>query len=77
MTVQRTRDEEQHLYLAGHGYVCARVDMRGSGDSEGIQLDEYLPVEQQDGFRSNRLVGCAILVHRFGGYVWPFMGRDY
>jgi len=24
----RTRDEEQHLYLAGHGYVCARVDMR-------------------------------------------------
>ena len=45
----RTRDEEQHLYLAGHGYVCARVDMRGSGDSEGIQLDEYLPVEQQDG----------------------------
>lgn len=45
----RLRDEEQHGYLAGHGYVCARVDMRGSGDSEGIQLDEYLPIEQQDG----------------------------
>jgi predicted acyl esterase len=45
----RKRDEEQHAYLAGHGYVCARVDMRGSGDSEGIQLDEYLPIEQQDG----------------------------
>lgn len=45
----RTRDEEQHSYLAGHGYVCARVDMRGSGDSDGVQLDEYLPVEQQDG----------------------------
>ncbi|WP_371229453.1 CocE/NonD family hydrolase [Roseovarius sp. 2305UL8-3] len=45
----RTRDEEQHGYLAGHGYVCARVDMRGSGDSEGIQMDEYLPIEQQDG----------------------------
>lgn len=45
----RTRDEEQHGYLAAHGYVCARVDMRGSGDSEGIQMDEYLPIEQQDG----------------------------
>ena len=45
----RTRDEEQHGYLAAHGYVCVRVDMRGSGDSEGIQMDEYLPIEQQDG----------------------------
>ncbi|MGB7269695.1 MAG: CocE/NonD family hydrolase [Albidovulum sp.] len=45
----RTRDEEQHAYLAGHGYVCARVDMRGSGDSDGVQLDEYLPIEQSDG----------------------------
>ena len=45
----RVRDEERHAYLAGHGYVCVRVDMRGSGDSEGIQLDEYLPIEQQDG----------------------------
>ncbi len=45
----RTRDEEQHQYLAGHGYVCARVDMRGSGDSDGVQHDEYLPIEQQDG----------------------------
>lgn len=45
----RVRDEEQHAYLAGHGYACARVDMRGSGDSDGILLDEYLPIEQQDG----------------------------
>ncbi|MEO1110137.1 MAG: CocE/NonD family hydrolase [Pseudomonadota bacterium] len=45
----RTRDEEQHAYLAGHGYVSVRVDMRGSGDSDGVQLDEYLPIEQQDG----------------------------
>jgi len=45
----RTRDEEQHAYLAGHGYVCVRVDMRGSGDSDGVQMDEYLPIEQQDG----------------------------
>lgn len=45
----RTRDEEQHAYLAGHGYASVRVDMRGTGDSEGIQMDEYLPIEQQDG----------------------------
>ena len=24
----RIRDEEQHAYLAGHCYVCVRVDMR-------------------------------------------------
>ena len=27
---------------------CVRVDMRGSGDSEGMLLDEYLPQEQDD-----------------------------
>jgi predicted acyl esterase len=26
------RDELTHPYLAGHGYACVRVDMRGNGD---------------------------------------------
>jgi uncharacterized protein len=43
------RDAGIHPYFAGHGYASVRVDLRGSGDSEGILRDEYLPQEQQDG----------------------------
>jgi len=43
------RDAAIHPYFAGHGYASVRVDMRGSGDSEGILADEYLPLEQEDG----------------------------
>ena len=45
----RTRDQGLHAYLAGHGYACLRLDIRGSGDSEGLLDDEYTPQEQQDG----------------------------
>ena len=30
------RDSIMHPYFAGHGYACVRVDLRGSGDSEGV-----------------------------------------
>ena len=43
------QDAAVHQYFAGHGYACVRVDMRGSGDSDGILMDEYLPQEQEDG----------------------------
>src|SRR5688572_2060707 len=36
-------------YLAGAGYASVRVDVRGSGDSEGILLDEYHEQELDDG----------------------------
>lgn len=42
-------DEEQHRYLSAHGYACVRVDLRGSGDSDGVLTDEYTPQEQHDG----------------------------
>jgi hypothetical protein len=42
------RDAIMHPYFAGHGYASVRVDMRGSGDSDGILLDEYLMQEQDD-----------------------------
>jgi putative CocE/NonD family hydrolase len=35
-------------YVAAHGYACLRVDLRGSGDSEGVLPDEYDPAEQAD-----------------------------
>ena len=44
----RRRDETMHPWLAAHGYVAIRVDMRGSGDSGGILHDEYLSQEQDD-----------------------------
>ena len=42
------RDSLYHPYFAGHGYAAMRVDMRGSGDSEGVMLDEYLQQELDD-----------------------------
>ncbi|SFQ30823.1 hypothetical protein SAMN05421810_10636 [Amycolatopsis arida] len=42
------RDSIHHPYIAGHGYACVRVDLRGSGDSEGVLVDEYLEQEQLD-----------------------------
>ncbi len=43
------RDAITHPYLAGHGYACVRVDLRGSGESEGALKDEYLQQELDDG----------------------------
>lgn len=43
------RDEIRHKYFAGHGYTAIRVDIRGTGDSEGIIEDEYPKIEQDDG----------------------------
>jgi len=42
------RDSIAHPYLAGHGFACVRVDIRGSGDSDGVLVDEYLEQEQRD-----------------------------
>jgi predicted acyl esterase len=42
------RDALTHPYLAGHGYACVRVDMRGNGDSDGLLFDEYTQQEQDD-----------------------------
>lgn len=43
------RDSIHHPYMAGHGYACVRVDLRGSGESEGVLTDEYLEQEFRDG----------------------------
>src|SRR6266536_2087431 len=42
------RDAQIHPYFAARGYGSIRVDLRGSGDSEGVLLDEYLPQELDD-----------------------------
>ncbi len=43
------RDEPLGTWFAGHGYAWVRVDIRGTGDSDGIIPDEYSKVEHDDG----------------------------
>ena len=50
------RDELNHRFFAGHGYASVRVDLRGSGDSDGVLTDEYLPRELQDGVETIRWI---------------------
>ncbi|WP_242612923.1 CocE/NonD family hydrolase [Janibacter limosus] len=44
----RGRDAVNHPWIAARGYVCVRVDLRGSGDSDGVLVDEYREQELQD-----------------------------
>lgn len=41
---------DAHHYFAERGFVGVRLDVRGTGGSEGVNTDEYMPVEQQDGY---------------------------
>jgi uncharacterized protein len=42
------RDAARQPYLAGFGYAAARVDMRGTGESDGLIEDEYSTEEEDD-----------------------------
>jgi uncharacterized protein len=44
----RGRDEPMHGWFAAQGYGAIRVDMRGSGESDGHMADEYLAQELDD-----------------------------
>jgi putative CocE/NonD family hydrolase len=44
----RARDTPMQSYYAGHGYGAIRVDIRGTGDSDGLIGDEYAQQEQHD-----------------------------
>ena len=52
------RDSLMHPYFAGHGYASVRVDLRGSGDSEGVLADEYLQTELDDGVEVLRWIAA-------------------
>jgi uncharacterized protein len=45
----RSGDEAMHRWFAAHGYACARVDIAGTGDSDGVVEGEYVAREQADG----------------------------
>ncbi len=42
-------DQQRGSYFAQRGFVFCRLDIRGTGSSEGLALDEYTPAETQDG----------------------------
>jgi putative CocE/NonD family hydrolase len=44
----RPRDEPIHAWFAARGYATLRVDMHGSGDSDGILEQEFQKQEQDD-----------------------------
>jgi uncharacterized protein len=47
---RRNADIARGTYLALRGYALCRVDVRGTGSSGGIALDEYTEAETLDGF---------------------------
>ncbi|WP_040244211.1 CocE/NonD family hydrolase [Chromohalobacter japonicus] len=51
------RDAQSHAYWAGHGYAGVRVDIRGSGESDGVLRDEYLQQELDDGVEILKWLG--------------------
>ncbi len=48
----RAWDDPRHRWWAGHGYAAIRLDIRGTGESEGTITDEHTPQEQQDAVES-------------------------
>jgi hypothetical protein len=54
----RPGDDARFPYYASHGYACVRVDIRGSGDSQGLPMDEYVQQEQDDGVEIIRWIAA-------------------
>jgi putative CocE/NonD family hydrolase len=62
-------DQSRGEWLAARGFAYCRIDIRGTGSSPGIALDEYTARETQDGYDavewlaaqawSNGRVGCG------------------
>jgi alpha/beta superfamily hydrolase len=79
----RMRDEPMHGFISGHGYVVVRVDMRGSGESDGLLRDEYLLQEQDDALEVidwiSRQPWCdgkvGMMGKSWGGFRWRRAGR--
>jgi predicted acyl esterase len=42
-------DRSQNCFLVNAGFVCVRLDVRGTGSSQGVAEDEYTQTEQADG----------------------------
>ncbi len=49
---RRNADIARGNYFARRGYVLCRVDVRGTGSSRGVALDEYTEAETLDGYHA-------------------------
>ena len=49
------RDQGLHVYVAGHGYACVQLYIRGMDDSKGLLSAAYTQVELLDGFAMAKL----------------------
>ena len=43
------RNHARAPWIAAQGYAYVRVDLRGTGESEGVMTDEYTEIELRDG----------------------------
>lgn len=63
-------NERMFPYFASHGYASIRLDIRGTGDSEGLFEDEYVKQEQDDAVEAiewiTRQVWCSGSVGMIG-----------
>lgn len=50
-------NNDAHYYFAQRGYVGVRLDVRGTGSSEGYSVLEYSPEEQRDSYDAIEWIG--------------------
>ena len=69
-------DLAKYPFVVSRGYVCVRVDIRGTGRSEGKPPDrEYSEQEQQDAVEVIAWLAAAALVQRQRRHVGHLLGR--
>jgi uncharacterized protein len=69
-------DAARYPYFAERGFAGVRVDLRGTGDSDGICADEYLRQEQDDALEVFAWLAeqdwcsgkCGMIGHSWGGF---------
>ncbi len=69
------RDALTHPWFAAHGYAGVRVDLRGSGESDGLLFDEYAPPGAGRRAGNHRLDRQPALVLRRGRHDGHLLGR--
>ena len=71
----RGRDEPIHGYFARNGYAAVRVDLRGSGDSDGVLSDEYSWQEHEDALEIIAWIARQPWCSRRGRHDGHLLGR--
>ena len=69
------RDVRMHPWIAAQGYACVRVDIRGSGESEGLLAGRISPARAAGWGRDHRLAVAPELVQRHRRHDRHLLGR--